>query len=89
MTDQQLIPVMLDPKDVASLRGHASKIRTNLKYRVMNACEQALANPSVTVESNIFENALKERYVDIRPVGTTFPLGPCLVTITPKGGQDE
>lgn len=43
MTDY--VNVKLTKKDAESLRGHASKIRTNLKYRLIAAVDEALQAP--------------------------------------------
>ena len=103
MTDQQLVAVMLPREVVERLATEVWRHRERLdragvtqRYRDIaaagEACEQALANPSVTVEGEVFLGKLAGQKA-LAPNGFLpgdFPEGPCLVTVTSiKGVSDE
>lgn len=89
MTNPQDLVAVLLPRELASEIERTPKglsMGGARQVQVINACRQALSNPSVTVEGKVL---FDEWYGEKILIGTwnNVTEGPCTVTITPKGGQ--
>ena len=90
MTDQQLVAVLIPVGDAIHWAHQTFAVERN--QRLSAASAQALANPGVTVEGEVWRpNAESTGFItEGTTVPVDFPEGTCLVTVTSiKGVSDE
>ena len=81
-TQKQVCWIALDREDAESLRGHASKIRTNLKYRLINAIDKSLVTECCEVGGEVASfNGDSIRMISAVKVPADHPTGPCRVIV--------